>query len=67
MLVGICELGVDTGLKTVVGARKFVPGAKLCLQPDIKPNGPRPRNSRRDRYKPKHFLAASPTISPLLA
>lgn len=43
---------MDAGLKTVVGARKFVPGAKLCLQPDIKPNIRRkPRNSRKDRTR----------------
>ncbi|KAK8962606.1 F-box/kelch-repeat protein [Platanthera guangdongensis] len=42
---------VDAGLKTVVGARKFVPGAKICIQPDIQPNGPKPRNPRRDRSR----------------
>ncbi|KAF9615951.1 hypothetical protein IFM89_027299 [Coptis chinensis] len=29
---------VDGGLKTVAGAKRFVPGTKLCLQPDIKPS-----------------------------
>ncbi|XP_042498577.1 F-box/kelch-repeat protein At1g55270-like isoform X2 [Macadamia integrifolia] len=33
-----CFCRVDAGLKTVAGAKKFVPGAKLCLQPDIKPS-----------------------------
>ncbi|CAN6540832.1 unnamed protein product [Malus baccata var. baccata] len=31
-----CLCRVDAGLKTVAGAKKYVPGAKLCLQPDIK-------------------------------
>ncbi|KAL5717069.1 hypothetical protein ACHQM5_010143 [Ranunculus cassubicifolius] len=31
-----CFCRVDTGLKTVAGAKRFVPGTKLCLQPDIK-------------------------------
>ncbi|KAJ3702705.1 hypothetical protein LUZ61_006410 [Rhynchospora tenuis] len=47
-----CYCRVDAGLKTVVGARKFVPGAKLCLQPEIKPNTRRkPRSSRKDRAR----------------
>ncbi|XP_020694150.1 F-box/kelch-repeat protein At1g55270 [Dendrobium catenatum] len=46
-----CYCRVDTGLKTVVGARKFVPGAKICIQPDIQPNGPKPRNPRRERSR----------------
>ncbi|KAK6941635.1 Kelch repeat type 1 [Dillenia turbinata] len=33
-----CLCRVDAGLKTVAGAKKFVPGTKLCLQPDIKPS-----------------------------
>ncbi|KAK4774200.1 hypothetical protein SAY87_029219 [Trapa incisa] len=33
-----CFCKVDAGLKTVSGAKRFVPGAKLCLQPDIKPS-----------------------------
>lgn len=33
-----CLCRVDAGLKTVSGAKKYVPGAKLCLQPDIKPS-----------------------------
>ncbi|CAL9050005.1 unnamed protein product [Musa banksii] len=46
-----CYCKVDSGLKTIIGARKFVPGAKLCLQPEIMPNGPRSRNSRRERSR----------------
>ncbi|KAJ3673829.1 hypothetical protein LUZ60_005821 [Juncus effusus] len=55
-----CYCRVDAGLKTVVGARKFVPGAKLCLQPEIKPTTARRkiRNSRKDR--------AARTQAPLL-
>lgn len=33
-----CYCRVDAGLKTVAGAKKFVPGSKLCIQPDIKPS-----------------------------
>lgn len=33
-----CLCRVDAGLKTVAGARKFVPGSKICTQPDIKPS-----------------------------
>ncbi|KAG1334154.1 F-box/kelch-repeat protein [Cocos nucifera] len=46
-----CYCRVDANLKTVVGARKFVPGTRLCLQPDIKPNGPKSRNSRKERCR----------------
>ncbi|THU71643.1 hypothetical protein C4D60_Mb04t03610 [Musa balbisiana] len=46
-----CYCKVDSSLKTIIGARKFVPGAKLCLQPEIMPNGPRSRNSRRERSR----------------
>ncbi|GJN20558.1 hypothetical protein PR202_gb07950 [Eleusine coracana subsp. coracana] len=31
-----CYCRLDTGLKTVVDARKYVPGAKMCMQPDVK-------------------------------
>ncbi|CAN6564177.1 unnamed protein product [Malus baccata var. baccata] len=31
-----CLCRVDAGLKSVAGAKKYVPGAKLCLQPDTK-------------------------------
>ncbi|XP_073062570.1 F-box/kelch-repeat protein At1g55270-like [Primulina eburnea] len=33
-----CLCRVDAGLKTVVGAKKYVPGTKRCLRPDIKPS-----------------------------
>ncbi|KAE8676600.1 F-box/kelch-repeat protein [Hibiscus syriacus] len=33
-----CYCKVDSGLKRVAEARKFVPGSKLCIQPDINPN-----------------------------
>ncbi|KAE8658260.1 F-box/kelch-repeat protein [Hibiscus syriacus] len=33
-----CLCRVDAGLKTVAGAKRYVPGTKLCLQPDIKPS-----------------------------
>lgn len=46
-----CYCRVDAGLKTVAGARRFVPGAKICTQPDINPNGPRSRTSRRERSR----------------
>ncbi|PUZ42667.1 hypothetical protein GQ55_9G600300 [Panicum hallii var. hallii] len=52
-----CYCRVDGGLKTVVSARKFVPGAKLCMQPDIIPNKRKSRSSRKER---------SQTQSPLL-
>ncbi|XP_039116666.1 F-box/kelch-repeat protein At1g55270 [Dioscorea cayenensis subsp. rotundata] len=46
-----CYCRVDAGLKTVVGARKFVPGAKLCIQPDIIPNRAKSRSSRKERSR----------------
>ncbi|XXG68730.1 hypothetical protein AAC387_Pa06g1751 [Persea americana] len=33
-----CFCRVDAGLKTVAVAKKFVPGSKLCIQPDVKPS-----------------------------
>ncbi|RZC92047.1 hypothetical protein C5167_027936 [Papaver somniferum] len=33
-----CLCRVDAGLKTVVGAKKFVPGSRVCMQPNIKPS-----------------------------
>ncbi|MBA0547910.1 hypothetical protein Golob_019041, partial [Gossypium lobatum] len=33
-----CLCRVDAGLKTVAGAKKYVPRTKLCLQPSIKPS-----------------------------
>ncbi|KAE8711301.1 F-box/kelch-repeat protein [Hibiscus syriacus] len=44
-----CYCKVDSGLKTVAVARKFVPGSKLCIQPDINPNAHKSRSSRRER------------------
>lgn len=46
-----CYCRVDSGLKTVAGARKFVPGAKLCIQPDIKPHALKTKNPRRERNR----------------
>ncbi|CAN6997474.1 hypothetical protein IGI04_018823 [Brassica rapa subsp. trilocularis] len=47
-----CYCRVDSGLKTVVEARKFVPGSKLCIQPDINPNAHRrSKNSKRERTR----------------
>ncbi|KAK3205000.1 hypothetical protein Dsin_019046 [Dipteronia sinensis] len=46
-----CYCKVDAGLKTVAEARKFVPGSKLCIQPDINPNAHRTKNSRRERSR----------------
>ncbi|XP_077212945.1 F-box/kelch-repeat protein At1g55270-like [Tasmannia lanceolata] len=46
-----CYCRVDSGLKTVAGARKFVPGSKLCLQPDIKPHAHKVKNARRERNR----------------
>ncbi|GMH04507.1 hypothetical protein Nepgr_006347 [Nepenthes gracilis] len=33
-----CLCRVDAGLKTVVRAKKYLPGTKLCLHPDIEPS-----------------------------
>ncbi|KAI3811164.1 hypothetical protein L1987_20881 [Smallanthus sonchifolius] len=45
-----CLCRVDAGLKTVAGAKRFVPGSKLCLQPDIKPSiHPTRQKPTRDR------------------
>ncbi|GKV30338.1 hypothetical protein SLEP1_g39155 [Rubroshorea leprosula] len=46
-----CYCKVDSGLKTVAEARKFVPGSKLCIQPDINPNAHKSKNSRRERSR----------------
>ena len=46
-----CYCKVDSGLKTVAEARKFVPGSKLCIQPDINPNAHKSKNSRRERTR----------------
>ncbi|KAL6649286.1 hypothetical protein ACP70R_013510 [Stipagrostis hirtigluma subsp. patula] len=46
-----CYCRVDGGLKTVVRARKFVPGAKMCMQPDIIPNKRKSKSSRTERCR----------------
>ncbi|KAJ0657359.1 putative F-box domain, kelch-type beta propeller, F-box-like domain superfamily [Helianthus debilis subsp. tardiflorus] len=46
-----CYCRVDAGLKTVAGARKFVPGSKLCIQPDINPRAHKSKNGRRERTR----------------
>ncbi|KAM0041118.1 putative F-box domain, kelch-type beta propeller, F-box-like domain superfamily [Helianthus debilis subsp. tardiflorus] len=47
-----CLCRVDAGLKTVAGAKRFVPGSKLCLQPDIKPSiHPTRQKPTRDRTR----------------
>ncbi|CAM8891900.1 unnamed protein product [Rhodiola kirilowii] len=48
-----CLCRVDAGLKTVVGAKRYVPGTNFCLQPDIKPSihPARYRPSRGDRTR----------------
>ncbi|WOL16915.1 hypothetical protein Cni_G25703 [Canna indica] len=46
-----CYCRVDAGLKTVVGARKFVPGANSCLFPENVSNRIRPKNSRKERSR----------------
>ncbi|GKB40537.1 F-box/kelch-repeat protein-like protein [Tanacetum coccineum] len=47
-----CLCRVDAGLKTVAGAKRFVPGSKLCLQPDIKPSiHPTRQKQPRDRTR----------------
>ncbi|KAK8520534.1 hypothetical protein V6N13_031021 [Hibiscus sabdariffa] len=46
-----CYCKVDSGLKAVAEARKFVPGSKLCIQPDINPNAHKSKSSRRERTR----------------
>ncbi|XP_051150647.1 F-box/kelch-repeat protein At1g55270-like [Andrographis paniculata] len=53
-----CLCRVDAGLKTVAGAKKYVPRSKLCLQPDIKPS--------IHPAKPKPPRVQSRSQSPLL-
>lgn len=55
-----CLCRVDARLKTVAGAKKYVPGTKLCLQPDIKPS----IHPTRQRAPPPR--KKSRTQSPLL-
>lgn len=51
-----CFCRVDGGLKTVAGARRYVPGTKLCLRPDIKPSihptRSKPRGERSRNQSP---------------
>ncbi|VFQ59528.1 unnamed protein product [Cuscuta campestris] len=46
-----CYCKVDSGLRTVAGVSKFVPGSKLCIQPDINPRAHRRKSSRRERLR----------------
>ncbi|KAF3780192.1 F-box/kelch-repeat protein [Nymphaea thermarum] len=48
-----CFCKVDAGLKTVAGAKKFVPGTKHCIQPNIKPSihPSRSKAARADRNR----------------
>ncbi|GFZ20775.1 Galactose oxidase/kelch repeat superfamily protein [Actinidia rufa] len=46
-----CYCKADSGLKTVAEASKFVPGSKLCIQPDINPRAHKTKNSRRERSR----------------
>lgn len=46
-----CYCKVDSGLKTVAGATKFVPGSKLCIQPDVNPHAHKTKISRRERSR----------------
>ncbi|KAL8245549.1 hypothetical protein R6Q59_011807 [Mikania micrantha] len=46
-----CYCKVDAGLKTVVGARKFVSGSKICIQPDINPHAHQSKNRRHERTR----------------
>lgn len=58
-----CYCRVDTSLKTVAGAKKFVPGSKLCVQPDIKPSirGPKSKTARGEKNKvPSALLPGLP-------
>lgn len=58
-----CYCRVDTSLKTVAGAKKFVPGSKICVQPDIKPSirGPKSKTVRGEKNKvPSALLPGLP-------
>ncbi|KAI5016111.1 hypothetical protein ZWY2020_005962 [Hordeum vulgare] len=46
-----CYCRLDTGLKTVVDARKFASGAKMCMQPDVKQTKRKSRGSRKERCR----------------
>nr|GME03134.1 F-box/kelch-repeat protein At1g55270 [Ipomoea batatas] len=52
-----CLCRVDAGLKTVAGAKKYMPGTKLCLRPDIKPSiHPTREKPRRDKNRNQYPL-----------
>ncbi|KAF6154222.1 hypothetical protein GIB67_001118 [Kingdonia uniflora] len=59
-----CLCRVDTGLKTVAGARKFVPGTKLCVQPDVKasihPSRHKAKRANRNRNQSSPLLPGLP-------
>uniref|UniRef100_A0A6V7QPP0 F-box domain-containing protein n=1 Tax=Ananas comosus var. bracteatus TaxID=296719 RepID=A0A6V7QPP0_ANACO len=48
-----CLCRVDAGLKTVAGAKKYVPGSKLCVQPNLRASihPSRPKSQRSDRSR----------------
>ncbi|CAA7403172.1 unnamed protein product [Spirodela intermedia] len=54
-----CLCKVDAGLKTVSGARKFVPGAKNCQQPSIRPSV---RPSKRRAARGERSRSQSPLL-----
>uniref|UniRef100_F6HTN3 Uncharacterized protein n=1 Tax=Vitis vinifera TaxID=29760 RepID=F6HTN3_VITVI len=45
---------MGSSLKIVAGARKFVPGTKLCIQPGINPHAHKSKESQRKkpRFQP---------------
>ncbi|CAI9770546.1 unnamed protein product [Fraxinus pennsylvanica] len=55
-----CYCKVESGLKTVAGARKFVPGSKLCIQHDINPRAHKTRSYRRERRVQPPLLPGLP-------
>lgn len=47
-----CLCRVDAGLKNVSGAKRYVPGTKMCIRPDIKPSiHPTRQKQPRDRNR----------------
>ncbi|XP_010535866.1 PREDICTED: F-box/kelch-repeat protein At1g55270-like [Tarenaya hassleriana] len=59
-----CLCRVDTGFKTVAGAKKGFPGARPCLRPDIKnsihPTGSRPSRGERSSRNQSPLLPGLP-------